>query len=460
MSIVNCCLTILLSVTTLTSHPLLQQANIGVDIRRLETGEVVEQYRPERVIAPASVMKLMTTACALEVLGADFRFQTPLLYDGYNLYIVGSCDPSFGSEKCGKSSKSGHVLAEYLRAVQRAGITRVRGGVVADLSLLDADAVNPAWLYEDIGNYYAPGIFAINWLDNTTNYVLQSGPVGSMAEVLRTEPRQTDLRFINHIRCTQTTEDGAFIHGIPFSNERYLCGSVPSNRGTFGVKGDIPNPGLLMAQQFTQMLRKAGIEVEGEATYSTLPQSLRRPMDTLCVHQSDSLAVLVRETNQHSNNLYAEALFRYLGTRFGTPGTIAHSQDYVRNYWSRRGITMTSARIQDGCGLAPQDAISAQMFTALLRYMDRSPLREAWWSSLPVSGESGTLVGLGRETALQGKIHAKSGTISGTKNFAGYMTTASGDTLVFSVLVNSAACKARKIQSVIQAYLLEVYREN
>lgn len=451
---------ILLSVSILTDHPLLQQANIGVDVRRLATGEVVEQYRAERVIPPASVMKLLTTACALEVLGEDFRFATPLLYDGQNLYIVGSCDPSFGSDKCGKGSKSGHVLAEFLREVQRAGITHIRGSVIADLSCLDADAVNPAWLYEDIGNYYAPGIFAVNWLDNTTNYVLQSGPVGSMAEVIRTDPHQTNLRFINHIRCTQTTEDGAFIHGVPFSSERYLCGSVPSNRGTFGVKGDIPNPGLLMAQQLTNILRKAGITIDGEASYTTLAQSLRRPMDTICVHYSDSLVTLIRETNQHSNNLYAEAIFRYLGTRYGTPGTIAYSQDFLRNYWSRRGIVMTSARIQDGCGLAPQDAVSSQMFTALLRYMDRSPRREAWWSSLPVSGKNGTLVSLGRETVLEGKIHAKSGTISGTKNFAGYMTTASGDTLVFSVLVNSAACKARKIQNVIQAYLLDLYKQN
>ena len=439
-------LSILLSVSILTTHPLLSEANIGVDVRDLKTGEVVEQYRSDNVIPPASVMKLLTTSCALEVLGEGFRFETALQWDDTNLYIVGSADPSL----------SASVESEFVRAVREAGIQRIPGRVVADMSCLSADATNPAWLYEDVSNYYAPGIFGINYLSNTMNIVLRSGELGGVAEVLRTEPSIPGLQFSNHIRCTQITMDGAAVHGLPFSSERFLTGAIPSKQGAFCIRGDIPNPGLLLAQRLTRALRNAGISVEKDADYTLSRRS--NPSQTIHTHRSDTLAALVRETNVNSNNLYAESIFRYLATRYSTPGTIAHSQDFIRDFWQMRIPSLRGARILDGCGLAPQDAVSPSQFVTLLRYMDSSIHHDAWWASLPVSGQSGTLRSLGAGTALQGRVWAKSGTISGTKNYAGYMRAASGRMLVFCVMVNSAACRCKQIQAVIQNYLLDLYR--
>jgi D-alanyl-D-alanine carboxypeptidase/D-alanyl-D-alanine-endopeptidase (penicillin-binding protein 4) len=121
-------------------------------------------------------------------------------------------------------------------------------------------------------------------------------------------------------------------------------------------------------------------------------------------------------------------------------------------------VTNQKAIIKDGCGLAPQDAVSAQTFVQLLTIMKQSPNADAWMASLPVSGQSGTLKTLCPDTPLEGRIHAKSGTIAGTKNFAGYIDMPNGDTWVFAILINSAPGKAKNIQTVIQQYLLDVYR--
>lgn len=457
-------LTILLNISILTEHPLLEQANIGVEVRNLKTGELVESYRADKVIPPASVMKLLTTGCALGILGPDFRFETTIERTGPvengilhgDLVIRGGCDPSLGS----RQMKRANFLSTWVNAIRDAGISRINGRVVADMSLLDGDATNPGWLFEDMGNYYAPGIFALNYLDNTTNIVLQSGNIGTVATVLRSDPEIPGLRYINHIRCTNITYDGAYVHGLAYSNERYLTGSVPSSQGTFGVKGDIPNPGLLLATHLTNALRNAGISVKEEPDYITESSLYSATNATIYVHRSESLAELVRETNIHSNNLFAESIFRYLGTRYAKPGTIQQSADVVREYWAQRGIQIRGARIMDGCGLAPQDAVSAETWVQILRYMAKSPNAETWFASLPISGETGTLRGLGAGTELAGKIQAKSGTIGGTKNFAGYIETKSGDRLVFAVLVNSAACKAKKIQGVIQKYLTDIYQNN
>ena len=162
----------------------------------------------------------------------------------------------------------------------------------------------------------------------------------------------------------------------------------------------------------------------------------------------------------YSNNHYAETIFRYLGTQIGIPGTINNSCNVVRDFWHHHGVDMHSAILKDGCGLAPQDAVSASTLVQLLTYMYKSKYSVQWMASLPVSGESGTLAGFLRGTALQGRVHAKSGTIAGTKNFAGYIDMPNGNKLCFAVLINSAPGKARNIQPVIAQYLLDVYQRN
>ena len=453
---------ILLSVTFLTSHPLTGQANMSVYVQNMQTGEVIDSYRADKVVPPASVMKLLTTGAALEILGPGYKFPTILEYTGMiengvlhgNLYIHGSCDPSLGWK-----GQTG-FLAKWVKAVQKAGISTIDGAVIADMTMLDGEAQNPNWLCEDAGNYYAPGIFALNYYGNTMNIVLQSGEPGTVAKVVKTEPYVEDVYFINRIRCDKIQYDGAFVSGLPYSRERYLTGAVPSNLGTFGVKGDLPNPGLLLARHFTNRLREAGITVKRDATYIADYNPLTPPRTELYTHYSEPLSEIIKETNVNSNNLYAEALFRYLGTRYTLPGTIHNSQDLLRDFWRRRGVNVQNAIIKDGCGLAPQDAVSAKAFVQLLSFMARSNNKEAWIASLPVSGQSGTLKSLCPKTELEGRIHAKSGTIAGTKNFAGYVDMPNGETWVFAILINSAPGKAKNVQHVIQQYLLDVYREH
>ena len=435
---------------------------MSVLVQNLTTGEVIDSYRADKVVPPASVMKLLTTAASLEIMGPGFRFPTILEHTGYiesgvlhgDLYIRGGCDPSLGWQ--GKTA----FLTQWVKAVRAAGIQRIDGSVVADMTMLDGEAQNPGWLCEDAGNYYAPGIFALNYYGNTMNIVLKSGEPGTVATVVGTEPKVEDIVFINRIRCDKIQYDGAFVSGIPYSRERYLTGAVPSNLGTFGIKGDLPNPGLLLARHFTNRLREAGIPVLRDARYEPDYNPLTPPRQELYIHYSEPLAELIKETNVNSNNLYAEALFRYLGTRYTLPGTIHNSQDLLRDYWRRRGVAVQNAIIKDGCGLAPQDAVSAKAFVQLLTVMAKSPNKNEWMASLPVSGQTGTLRSLCAQTALEGRIHAKSGTIAGTKNFAGYIDMPNGDTWVFAILINSAPGKAKNIQHVIQQYLLDVYKSH
>ena len=450
------------SISVFANSPFTSTANITLLVQDLQTGEVIDSYRAKNVAPPASVMKLLPTATALEAWGADYRFCTYLEYSGYidhgvlhgNLYVRGTGDPTLGSQKVGDR----HFLNKWVKAVKDAGIREIRGCVSADLSYFDADAVNPGWIWEDIGNYYAPGIYALSYMDNTMNVVLRSGAVGSIAEVQYTVPEVPGVKFDNHIRCTSITHDGAFVHGAAYSYTRYLTGSVPSNQGSFGVQGDLPNPGLLLVQHFSQRLESSGINVTAQPSYIAEADGVKRTL--LYTWLSPPLADIIKETNIHSNNMYAESVFRTFGASSSLPCTIHNSAEFEKEFWLRRGVDIRSARIVDGCGLAPQDALSAETLVQLLTYMYNSPNRDAFYASLPVSGQSGTLRSLLPGTELSGRVHDKSGTIAATKNFAGYIELPDGRTWVFAVMVSFGNGKAKQIQSVIGNYLLDLYRTN
>ena len=439
-----------------------KNANISIFVQNLSTGKTEAAYRQQSVVPPASVMKVITSATALELLGEDFCFCTYLETDGTikngtlqgNLYIRGTGDPTLGSAKVGNQA----FLYKWVQELKALGISSIQCNVISDVSFFDGDAVNPQWIWEDIGNYYAPGIYAIPYMDNTLNVQLRSTAVGSVAEVIKTIPYIEGITFENHIRCTSITYDGAYIHGVPYCNTRYLVGSVPSNRGVFGVRGDIPNPPLLLAQHLCMRLREAGVTVSGHPDYVTEPIVPSRK--TLYIHKSEPLSEIIQEVNQHSNNLYAEQVFRYLGSLMSKPCTIVNSVEVERNCWRNRGVFLQSSFIMDGCGLAPQDALSSETLVQILSYMWHSQHREAFLKSLPIAGQSGTLKSFLQNTPLEGRVQAKSGTTSRIKSYAGYMYLPNNQVLAFAVIINNANCKPKAVQHIIETFLSDVYQAN
>ncbi|MFT3753018.1 MAG: D-alanyl-D-alanine carboxypeptidase [Paludibacter sp.] len=164
--------------------PLLENANVSLLVSDANTGQALYQFRPKSLATPASTMKLVTTATALELLGPDFCFETKLEIDGKvsadsilagNLYIHGGGDPTLGSEKLGEKD----FFPQWIQAVKNAGIKKITGQIIADATLFDDEGVNPRWTWEDMGNYYAAGAYGISYMDNTYKLVLQSGQEGT-----------------------------------------------------------------------------------------------------------------------------------------------------------------------------------------------------------------------------------------------------------------------------------------
>lgn len=444
----------------------LQHAQIASLIVDTETGDTIAESGSEINHIPASLLKLITTATFLETYGADFHFQTFLEHDGYikngvlygNLYVRGTGDPTLGSRTVDEYNPTG-FLNTWVQQVRKAGIKAIKGSVIADASFFDEEATNPAWIWEDIGNYYAPGIMALAYQDNSLNIILKSGAVGTRSEVVKTFPDYPDVQFVNYIHCTKITYDGAFVHGVPYDNKRFLYGSIPSRLGTFGVMGDMPNPPLFLAQDFTKFLRQGGISVSDSAKYLTFWKGEPK-RQVIYTHYSPALDTIIQQTNVFSNNLFAEMLFRYMGGRYDKPCHIHNAVNYIYDFWRKKIPGFHYNVIRDGCGLAPCDAVSAGTFVQLLRYMAHSTNAQVFYNSLPVSGERGTIKGVFVHPDLKGRVHAKSGSIENVRNYAGYIDLPNGGQWTFAIMVSGTRIKQNALKRAIEKYLLTIYQTN
>jgi len=440
------------------NNPLMQNANISLLVKDLATNRTICQFRPNSSSTPASTMKLVTTATAMELLGPKFCFQTKLEIDGTlssngtlngNLYIRGGGDPTLGSEHLGDKD----FMTKWVEEVKKVGIKKITGKIIADETLYDDLGVNPKWTWEDIGNYYAAGAYGISYMDNTYQLVLRSGLEGSTPEILRIVPEIPAMTFENHLTSTNIAFDSAYFYGAPHSYLRSIHGEIPANRLEYIIKGDIPNPGLLLAEHFQQRLVESGIAIQQLPSDIVTKSSDRR---VILVQESPALSEIIKETNVRSNNGYAEQIFRYLALNKNPVGTTNGAVQVVRSFWKSKGLPVDQLFMYDGCGLSPVDAVSSQFLVDLLIYMQTiSPNKDAFFNSLPVSGKSGTLTNFLQRTALQGKVHAKSGTISGVKSYAGYIE-ANNKTYVFAILVNHANGTSKAVTRKMEEFLLQL----
>jgi len=162
-----------------------------------------------------------------------------------------------------------------------------------------------------MGNYYAAGVYGLSLYDNTYTLMFKTGAPGTTPQITGTSPAMYELNFHNMMTTGKVGEDDddGYLHGAPYSNERTITGTIPSNRELFTIKGDMPNPPLKLASLFTERLNAAGISVSAPP----IDEVLNRDVHTrFFVHQSPTLAEIIKETNEQSNNLYAEHLFKRL----------------------------------------------------------------------------------------------------------------------------------------------------
>ncbi len=426
------------------------EARYGVSVWRIDEDKPLLDYRGRERFTPASVTKIFSTATALIALGADYQFPTEIGYRGEitsdgilkgDLIIVGHGDPSLESKHYPR--RKGIFYEQVYLALQQAGIQQIRGRLVVDASAYCDEGYLNAWPREDWGRRYAPAVYGVNLCDNIMQVGISAQEVARGAKAPTflhpTTPGhawQMDIQLVKRGNRLSISADR------DSRTTRRLSGRLA--RGSSKrqiISCDLSNPAMALALQLAEHLQRRGIELADCQSVAYYDKSAPTLTTLLDIYLSPHLSELIRTCNYHSVNLYAEALLRSTGNRFGSvqQGVCISTSEALRqemNYWRETcSLSADELALYDGSGLSRHSKLSPYALTATLRQVYRLPLpiSDPFILSLPQVGREGTVRNLFPATQLT--AYFKSGSIRGVQNYAGYVSY-NGHTYCVSLLAN------------------------
>ncbi|MGW5262879.1 D-alanyl-D-alanine carboxypeptidase/D-alanyl-D-alanine endopeptidase [Microbispora sp. NPDC004025] len=411
----------------------LAPARAGVAVRAAATGEDLYSLDADKLFAPASNTKLLTSAAALDTLGTDFRFTTDVLAASRvgrtvagDLTLRGTGDPTL-------------LAADYdalAAEVAAAGVKLVTGRLVADDTWFDDVRLGTDWAWDDEPYYYAGQISALTAAPDTdydAGSVIVSvapgdGP-GKAAKV-STTPATGYVKIVN--RAVTGDETDVLVERQHGTNTVVVSGTVSEPYDEWVAVWD---PTLYAATLFREGLARHGVKVLGPTVRGTAPAKAA----TIASRRSMTLGELSVPFMKLSNNMHAEILTKAMGRKVSGAGTWAAGLAVTTAFAQANGVR--TLRLRDGSGLSRVDALTPAGITALLAAVRGKPWFPTWYAALPIAGEAdrmvgGTLRSRMRGTAAAGNVHAKTGSLTGVTALSGYVTSADGEQLVFSVISN------------------------
>lgn len=432
------------------ADPALNGATVSLMVRDARSGSTLYQHNPRTRLIPASNLKLLTTAAAMDVLGPRYRFSTLLLSNGTrqgerlsgNLYLRGLGDPT-------TQFADYQVLAAQLASQ---GVRQVQGDLVFDDSWFDAERLGVDWAQDDESTYYGAQISALTVSPNTdfdagTLLVTAKAPtaVGQPVTVVVSPP--TDYVQLSN-RAVSGTGNSYGITRQHGTNLLQLSGALaPGKQSRQWVS--VWEPTQLVANLFEQALAQQGIQVLGRRVIGGATPATAT---VVAEHQSAPLQDLITPLLKLSNNNMSEALLKAMGRKTANAGTAAAGVAAVAGFMQRQGLDPATLSQVDGSGLSRRNLVSSQNLTDLLLAAAKQPWFDAWYNALPIAGNADRMTGGSlryrlRGTAAQNNLHAKTGSMAGVSSLSGYITDAKGRRLVFSMVSNNYLSDAAPIRA-------------
>jgi D-alanyl-D-alanine carboxypeptidase/D-alanyl-D-alanine-endopeptidase (penicillin-binding protein 4) len=422
------------AVDEVINRPQYSRVRWGILVQPLYKGQNLYSRDAQKYFTPASNAKLLTTAAALQQLGANFRIRTSVYQDGNNVVrVVGRGDPSFSDTQL-------VALAKQLKAK---GITQITK-LIADDSYFQGDIVSPSWEWEDVYSDYGAPVNSLILNQNVFSINLVPQAVGKPLQVAWTD--FNEARFWQIINQSVTVEEKqpAFINVT-----RELSGNVLRIQGQLGAKADpflvkvpVVDPNNYFLRRFRTALIGEKIRLRETAVVSGGVNQ-----QELAFVESSPLSDLLMETNQNSNNLYAEALLRAMALQpKPNQTTVNAALEVLKTTLTRLGVNPTGYALVDGSGLSRHDLISPEALVQVLQAMAKTPSSSLYRASLPIAGKSGTLKTRFLNTPAYGIVQAKTGTVTGVVSLSGYVNTPKYEPLVFSIIVNQSEQKAKALR--------------
>ncbi len=455
---------------SLTETQVLSQALVGICVRTGE-GELLASVNADKMLLPASNMKLLTTGAALHSLGSDFQFETTLSHTGCisdgilkgDLYIVGGGDPTLAAEDSIAVERD-ILFKHWLKILKDAGIRKIDGKIVGDGRLFGKVMEESSWFWDDLGTYYGAGTSGLNYHDNMVSVTVAPGKApGDDLEISSPKPPTPWMEI--EYDCTtgaEGTGDQLYLFTSDLAPKAVLRGTLACNLSRKRV--DLCNkfPEYTCADAFATFLEHHGIHNNGAADFKLKPVAEPTPeLKPLGSTLSPALSRIAFEVNHISDNVYAESIFRTLGLEQSGSACYDSSRvALVSILQNDLGLKTTKGlSVRDGSGLSRLNLVSPDFFCRFLMAMMDSPAFDGFLSSLPYPGGPGTtrynLQGISESDRM--RIRVKSGSMGGVRCYSGYVLP-KGDgcrdkAMVFSIMVNNCTAPNYLLRRSLDGFL-------
>lgn len=401
-------------IDSLTSQPEFRNAQWGVLIVNPRTGDTLYSKNAGKLFMPASNMKIITSAAALTLLGPEYRYRTTFLTDGEvrdslldgNLLVIGRGDPTVSDRMRGTATTVMDALADSLRAHR---IRQISGSLARVGNAFPDSIYGYGWEWDDLGEYYGAGVDELIFNE------------GMAPTKLRPPP--------------DTARDSLY-------------------------SGPAKNPAKAYLDALHDALVRKSIRMDGTVRDSILPTPFK--MDTLFVLVSPQLREILPALMKQSQNQIAEILLRTIGLERGGLGTADSARKIVGQQLLAWGVQPDGFVIRDGSGLSDQDLLTPETIVRVLDRIQRDTAFAAYYNAMPIAGVDGTIDTRMKGTPAEGNVHAKTGTLAKARSLSGYVTTADGERLIFSILANNTTTPSSAVTNVadVIAAALAAYREH
>ena len=438
-------------------------AHWGVHVVSLRTGDPLYSLDARKFFIPASNEKIVTTAVAAERLGWDHRFTTRILATSPisptgtingDLIVVGDGDPSINP----RHPARWQVFDEWAAALHDRGLRMVTGNLIADDDRFAEPGWGAGWAWDDMQYGYSAQVTALQFNENEVDILVGPGIEPGAPGTIATSPAGSGVFPVNLVTTGAAGGESRIDidrqPGSPYLNVR---GRIAVGAAPVTVTAAVDNPTRFYVNALEAALGRHGILVAGNAT--DLDELHERParehLTELIVDRSPPLPEIADVLMKWSRNGYAETLLMALAPT-SEPATAATGLAALRETLSAWGLQDEIAA-RDGSGLSRYDALTPHALTALLRRIAGDPSRlEIFRSTLPVAGVSGSLADRMKGTSAEGRVAAKTGSMSGVRALSGYLTTSDGEPLAFSFLVNNYRVASSEIDAVMDRALVRL----
>ncbi len=412
----------------------LEGASVAWSFRRLADAKELEAYNAGQMLLPASTIKVYTSIAALDVLGPDYRYETQLIMAGElhgnrlagDFVLKGSGDPS-----------SGHldqqVLTALSKGIAQAGIEKVRGKLLADPWALPYNyaAIPRDRTWEDMANYFGSGVYGLNWSNNSLAIRFKSS---TPAAVTMEQPDSIAWEGkISNLVVPGITDD-IYFFPQPFSGDIQVAGTLSSKNPARSERMALPHPPLQFVSCLHDTLKQHDIRVKKGFEVLDTAYQLQKGDSVLVKYFSAPLGTLLKEVNQKSNNLYAEAIARTTGLKLGSDGTAEDACRKIRQHLVIRKLAAdTLFELREGSGLGRKNLVTAGGMTKLLQIASTRQWFADFEASLATPGNQGTL----RSFKTIKGLKAKTGSLTGVRAYTGYFEDQSGQRIAFAIILNN-----------------------